>query len=72
MTDDALKRLEQLRERIASEGLPPLSADALRASRLDRWPLSRPGRTETVLTLSEEARRLFLQKRDPRWFWRKR
>jgi hypothetical protein len=74
MTDDPIKALEELRQRIASEGLPRLSVEALRAGKLDRR--QRPA-THTVssakpLTLSDEARRLFQQKSDPQWLWRRR
>jgi hypothetical protein len=74
MTDDPIKALEELRQRIASEGLPRLSAEALRAGKLDRRQRPPPpvASSEKPLTLSDEARRLFQQKSDPQWLWRRR
>jgi hypothetical protein len=72
MTEEALKALEELRQRIAAEGLPPLSADALRLSKLRPRPLPKTDRADTMPALSEEARRLYMQKSDAQWLWRKR
>ncbi len=73
MNEDSEKSLADLRSRIAAEGLPRLSPEALRAARLDNRHCRpvRPARAET-LSLSEEARRLYQQKSDPHWLWRKR
>jgi hypothetical protein len=76
MADDPEKALEELRKRIAAEGLPKLSPEALRAykrgsmqSRLrlvPREPVQGPP------GLSQEARRLYDEKSHPEWPWRKR
>jgi hypothetical protein len=73
MPDDPDRTLQELRHRIATEGLPKLSTEALRSfKREDRHGprLIKPPLPENVLSLSEEARRLFLKKRDPEWPWR--
>ncbi len=75
MPDDPDKTLPELRHRIATEGLPKLSPEALRSfmredrrgPKLMQQPLPR-----NVLSLSEEARRLFHRKTDPEWPWRRR
>jgi hypothetical protein len=74
VSDDPQKALEELRLRLAAEGLPKLSSEALRAARV-REQIPRavlPPIVTTVPKLSAEARRLFEQKSDPRWLWRKR
>jgi hypothetical protein len=75
MPDDPEKTLQELRHRIAAEGLPKLSPEALRSFKRDerRGPkLVQPPLPRNVLSLSEEARRLFVKKSDPEWPWRRR
>ena len=76
MPDDPEKALEELRKRIAAEGLPKLSPEALRkfkqGSRRGRLHLVEPTASGGPLRLSEEARRLYFEKSDPQWMWRKR
>ena len=75
MPDDPDRTLQELRHRIATEGLPKLSPEALRSykqedrhgPKLVRTPLPR-----NALSLSEEARRLFVKKSEPEWPWRRR
>jgi hypothetical protein len=76
MADDAEKALEELRERIAAEGLPKLSPEALRIfkagsgqGRLRPVPQKASG---DAPGLSEEARRLYHEKSNPHWLWRRR
>jgi hypothetical protein len=73
LSDDPDKALEELRKRIASESLPKLSQDALRAAKLNRRGHRLTARPEPgeAPTLSEEARRLYLRKSDPDWPWRR-
>lgn len=74
MADDPDKVLRDLRQRIAAEGLPKLSPEALRLFRqADRLGprLVRPAEARQPLSLSEEARRLYRDKSDPRWPWRR-
>jgi hypothetical protein len=74
MPDDRDRTLQELRERIATEGLSKLSPDALRSFKREerRGPkLAQPPRPRNVLSLSEEARRLFAKKSDPEWPWRR-
>jgi hypothetical protein len=74
MPDNPDRTLQELRHRIATEGLPKLSAEAVRSfkrvnhhgPKVAQQPLPR-----TVLRLSEEARRLFHRKVDPEWPWRR-
>jgi hypothetical protein len=73
MTDDPAQALERLRQRLAAEGLPKLSPEALRAAKLDRqarWHAPGKG-IDTALKLSEEALRLYQQKSEVQWLWRK-
>jgi hypothetical protein len=73
LSDDPDKALEELRRLIASEGLPRLSQDALRAAKLnprERRLIARPEPGEAP-KLSDEARRLYLRKSDPEWPWRR-
>lgn len=75
MPDDPEKTLQELRQRIATEGLPKLSPEALRSyKREDRHgpKLMQPPLPRNALSLSEEARRLFHRKSDPEWPWRRR
>jgi hypothetical protein len=74
MPDDPGKTLLVLRQRIAAEGLPKLSSEALRLFKQadSRGPkLVRQPSSHNALSLSEEARRLFHEKSDPNWPWRK-
>ncbi|WP_154660883.1 hypothetical protein [Microvirga lotononidis] len=75
MPDDPETTLQELRHRLATEGLPKLSAEALRSfKREDRrdLKLAQPPLSRTVLSLSQKARRLFVRKSDPEWPWRRR
>ena len=68
MPDDAETTLRELRQRIAAEGLPKLSAEALHTYKREerRGPrLVRPNVAKAPLSLSPEALRLFYQKADP-------
>jgi hypothetical protein len=75
MSDDSEKTLKELRERIAAEGLPKLSAEALRSyEREERRgrKLGQPIASKPLLSLSPEALRLFREKADPAWPWKRR
>lgn len=74
MPDDPDKTLQELRHRIATEGLPKLSLEALRSlKRNERHSpkLVQSPSSKHPLSLSEEARRLFRKKSDPEWPWRR-
>jgi hypothetical protein len=74
MPDDPGKTLQVLREKIAAEGLRNLSPEALRLFKQadQRGPkLVRQPSSKNPLSLSDEARRLFHEKSDPNWPWRK-
>lgn len=73
MTDDPAQALERLRQQLAAEGLPKLSPEALRAAKLDRPVRSHAPRKEidAALKLSEEALRLYQQKSELQWLWRR-
>jgi len=73
MPDDPEKTLLELRQRICTEGLPKLSAEALRLYKREerRGPrLAQPTASKPLLSLSPEALRLFQDKADPAWPWR--
>jgi hypothetical protein len=75
MADDPEKTLHELRQRIAAEGLPKLSPEALRAfkrsgEQAQRWPMLQKV-SDGALGLSEEARRLFHERSDPEWPWQR-
>jgi hypothetical protein len=75
MPDDPGKALQELRQKLAAEGLPKLSPEALRLFKQadQRGPkLVRPSHANNPLSLSEEARRLFHEKSDPNWPWRQK
>ena len=75
MPDDPEKTLQELRQRIATEGLPKLSAEALRSyKRQERHSpkLVPPTAAKPPLSLSQEALRLFHEKGDPKWPWQHR
>ena len=75
MPGDPDKTLQELRQRIIIDGLPKLSAEALCSfKREDRRDLkvAQPPLSRTVLSPSQEARRLFVRKSDPEWPWRRR
>ena len=75
MADDPEKTLQELRHRIATEGLPKLSAEALRAYKREerRGPrLAQPTTSKPRLSLSPEALRIFREKADPAWPWKGR
>jgi hypothetical protein len=75
MPDDPEKTLQELRQRIVSEGLPKLSAEALRVYKREerRSPkLAQPSASKPPLSLSSEALRLFREKADPAWAWKRR
>ena len=75
MPDDPEKSLQELRQRISTEGLPKLSAEALRSYKCERWRrprLAQPTRSKPLLSLSPEALRLFREKADPAWLWKRR
>ena len=75
MANDPNETLQALRQRIISEGLPKLPAEALRSYKREkrRGPrLAPPSASKPLLSLSPEALRLFLQKIDPAWPWNRR
>jgi hypothetical protein len=75
MPDDPEKSLQELRQQIASEGLPKLSAEALRVYKREEQcgpRLVQPIGQKPLLSLSPEALRLFREKADPTWFWKRR
>ena len=75
MPDDPEKSLQELRQRIAAEGLPKLSADALRSCKREEWyrpKVVQQTASKPLLSLSSEALRLFREKADPAWLWRRR
>ena len=75
MPDDPEKNPKELRQRIATEGLPKLSAEALRVYKREeqRGPrLAQPTPSKPLLSLSPEALRLFREKADPAWPWKQR
>ena len=74
MLDDPEKTLQELRQRICTEGLPKLSAEAVRLYKREerRGPrLAQPTASKPLLSLSPEALRLFREKADPVWPWRR-
>jgi len=74
MANDPEKALQDLRQRIAAEGLPQLSSEALSRVQHPGQPGSRPASSkasEATVKLSEEALRLFREKADSKWPWRK-
>jgi hypothetical protein len=74
MPDDPERTLQELRQRIATEGLPKLSAEALRSYKREeqRGPkLGQPSASKPPLSLSSEALRLFREKADPAWPWKR-
>jgi hypothetical protein len=71
--DDPETTLRELRQRIAAEGLPKLSAEALHSYQREerRGPkLVRPNASKASLSLSPEALRLYYEKADPSWPWK--
>jgi hypothetical protein len=75
MPDDPEKSLRELRQRIIIGGLPKLSAEALRSYEREerRGPrLTQPTASKPLLSLSPEALRLFREKADPAWLWKRR
>ncbi|ANY77331.1 hypothetical protein BB934_03070 [Microvirga ossetica] len=75
MPDDPDKTLQELRHLIATGGLPKLSAEALRVYKREerRSPrLAQPTTSKPLLSLSSEALRLFREKADPAWPWKRR
>jgi hypothetical protein len=75
MADNPEKTLKELRQRIATEGLPKLSAEALRSYKREVWhrpKLAQPTAFQSLLSLSPEALRLFREKADPAWPWKRR
>jgi hypothetical protein len=75
MPDDPEKTLQELRQRICTEGLPKLSAEALRLYKREerRGPrLTQPTASKPLLSLSPESVRLFREKDNPAWPWKRR
>ena len=73
MADDPETALRELRQRIAAEGLPKLSAEALHIYKREkpRGPkLVQPNASKAPLSLSPEALRLYYEKADPSWPWK--
>jgi hypothetical protein len=71
--DDPETALRELRQRIAAEGLPKLSAEALHTYKREegRGPkLVRLNASKAPLSLSPEALRLYHEKADPSWPWK--
>jgi hypothetical protein len=65
MPDDPEKIMQELRQRIATEGLPKLSPEPLRSYKREyrQSPkLAQPPSPKHALSLSQEARRLFIGK----------
>ncbi len=74
MPDDPEQTLQELRQRIATEGLPKLSPEAVRAYRRQHQHGPRlvpPSVSKAPLALSREALRLYQEKTDPAWFWKR-
>jgi hypothetical protein len=68
MPDDPDQTLRELRQRIATEGLPKLSAEALRSYKREGWRgprLVQRTVSKPLLSQSPEALRLFREKADP-------
>ncbi|WP_046867023.1 hypothetical protein [Microvirga massiliensis] len=71
MASDPEKSVREQRQRIAAEGLPKLSEEALRSARRrgarsQQAPVLLPRKVEAnSLVLSEEARRLYFEKSNP-------
>jgi hypothetical protein len=75
MPDTPEETLQELRQRITTEGLPKLSAEALRSLKREEWrgpKLAQPTSSKPLLSLSPEALRLFREKADPAWPWKRR
>lgn len=74
MTNDPALELEELRQRIAADGLPKLSPEALRAANLDRQERRHAPKKEgdAPLKLSDEALSLYRRKTEVQWLWRRR
>ena len=75
MPGDPENSLQELRQRIATQGLPKLSVEALRSYKREerfRPKLSQPTASKLQLRLSPEALRLFREKADPAWSWKRR
>jgi hypothetical protein len=73
MPDDPEKTLQELRQRIVTEGLPKLSSEALRSLKREEWrgpKLAQPTGSKPLLSLSPEALRLFRERADPAWLWK--
>jgi hypothetical protein len=74
MADDPEKTLQELRQRIIIGGLPKLSAEALRSYKREEQccpKLAQPTASKPLLSLSPEALRLFREKADPAWPWKR-
>jgi hypothetical protein len=74
MPEDPEKTLQELRQRISTEGLPKLSAEAVSLYKREerRGPrLAQPSASKPLLSLSPEALRLFREKADPAWPWKR-
>jgi hypothetical protein len=75
MPDDSEKTLQELHQRITAEGLPKLSAEALRSLKREEWrdpKLAQPTSSRPPFSLSPEALRLFRERADPAWPWKRR
>ena len=73
MPDDPEQTLQELRQRIAAEGLPTLSPEALRSYKWVEWhglKLVQPSASKAPLTLSPEALRLYHEKTELSWLWK--
>jgi hypothetical protein len=73
MSDDPEKALQELRQKIATEGLPKLSPEAARLLRREdcKGPrLVQPTPSKNPISLSQAALRLYHEKSDPKWPWR--
>ena len=74
MPEDPEKTLQELRQRIAAEGLPKLSAEALRSYKREVQHGPKPvlpSASRPLLRLSAEALRLFHEKANPTWPWKR-
>ena len=74
MPDASENTLQDLRKRIAAESLPKLSAEALRSYKREVRggpKIAQPTASKPLIGLSPEALRLFREKADPAWPWKR-
>ncbi len=74
MANDREKTLQELHQRIAAERLPKLSAEALRSYKREVQHGPKPvlpSASKPLFMLSPEALRLFYEKANPIWPWKR-